>query len=495
MRSPDGSSGLVCREQGPAFRLGDGHVLRHKKVMRFLPLPVILACVLASAPPVVAASSPINVVIILADDLGYGDLGCYGHPKFKTPHLDRMAAEGARLTNFHSTAPYCAPSRAALLTGRYQFRSGVLGNPAPDAGIHHIGIPDDELLLGEVFQAQGHATIAIGKWHLGHKPEFHPLRHGFDEYLGILYSNDMRPVELIDGTNVVEYPIVQANLTRRYTERALNFIERHRDRPFFLYLPHAMPHKPLAASEAFYKQGDAGLYGDVIAELDWSVGEVLKKLRETGLDDRTLVIFTSDNGPWFGGSTGGLRGMKSTTWEGGTRVPCIVRWPGRIPAGRTIDQLAAMIDLFSTALAAAGIPLPDDRVLDGHNLLPMLQDGRPSRHEAVFAIHGDSLRTVFDGRWKLHVKRSAENSLVKQGLDWVDPRGPDGVTIIAPFEQSMPDEYPGLLTGDTGADGQLFDLETDSGEQTDVAAKHPEHVKRLLQLHGRLANEMRAERR
>ena len=211
----------------------------------------------------------------------------------------------------------------------------------------------------------------VGKWHLGHQsPEQLPTHRGFDEYLGILYSNDMRPVRLIDGEKPVEYPLVQATLTRRYTERALRFIERNRNSPFFLYFAHAMPHKPLACSEAFYKKSGAGLYGDVLAELDWSVGQVLAKLKELGLDRRTLVLFTSDNGPWFGGSTGGLRGMKSTTWEGGYRVPCIARWPGRIAAGNVCGAPAVTMDLFATALAAAEIQPPQDRVIDGKDLLP-----------------------------------------------------------------------------------------------------------------------------
>ncbi|NQT13850.1 MAG: sulfatase-like hydrolase/transferase, partial [Planctomycetes bacterium] len=246
-----------------------------------------------------------NVVLIFADDLGYGELGCQGHPTFKTPMLDRMAAEGARLTDFYVPVPYCAPSRGTIMTGRYPWRHGVIRNPCPDAGVNDIGIPESETTLGEALQAAGYATCCIGKWHLGHQPQFYPIRNGFDEYLGILYSNDMRPVELIDGDKVVEYPVVQATLTKRYTERALRFIQESRDRPFFLYFPHAMPHKPLAASEAFYKKSGAGLYGDVIAELDWSVGQILAKLKELGLDEKTLVIFTSDNGPWFGGSSGG----------------------------------------------------------------------------------------------------------------------------------------------------------------------------------------------
>ncbi|MBI3464990.1 MAG: sulfatase, partial [Planctomycetes bacterium] len=351
--------------------------------------------------PALAADKP-NVVIIYADDLGWGDLSCYGHPKFKTPNIDSLAAEGAKLTNFYSCCPYCAPSRVGLQTGRYQFRSGVTNNPAPDAGINDVGIPSEELTLGEMFKAAGYATACIGKWHLGHKPEFHPLKHGYDEYLGILYSNDMRPVELWDGPRVIEYPVYQATLTKRYTERAVAFIERNRERPFFLYLPHAMPHKPLAASEAFYKKSGNGLYADVLAELDWGVGQVLGALHSLGLEQNTLVFFSSDNGPWLGGSSGGLRGMKGQTWEGGIRVPLLARWPGRIPAGHVSHEPAIILDLFATSLTAAGIALPQDRTIDGRDIMPLLTSDSKSPHETIYSIRGNQLFTVRSGKWKFH---------------------------------------------------------------------------------------------
>ena len=322
------------------------------------------------APP---APKP-NIVIILADDLGYGDLGCYGHPRFKTPNLDRMAAEGVRMTQLNTPMPFCAPTRAALLTGRYPFRCGLTTNPDPESGpvSDAVALPPGEVTLAQVLHGAGYATGMVGKWHLGHKkPEYLPTRRGFDEYFGIPYSNDMRPVRLLDGETEVEYPVVQATLTRRYTERALRFIERNRDRPFFLYFAHAMPHKPLACSEAFYKKSGAGLYGDALAELDWSVGRVLARLKDLGLDERTLVVFTSDNGPWYGGSTGGLRGMKGDDLGG--RVPGAVHRPlaGRLPAGNVCRELAVTMDLFATALAAAGVPPPPDRVIDGQDLLPL----------------------------------------------------------------------------------------------------------------------------
>lgn len=431
-----------------------------------------------------------NIVMILADDLGYGDLGCYGHPRFKTPNLDRMASEGVRLTQFNTPMPFCAPTRAALLTGRYPFRCGLSTNPAPDAGpaADAVALPPGEITLAQVLKHAGYATGMVGKWHLGHQsPNERPTRRGFDEYIGIPYSNDMRPVRLIEGEKEVEYPVVQATLTRRYTERALRFFERNRARPFFLYFAHAMPHKPLACSEAFYKKSGAGLYGDVLAELDWSVGQMLARLEALGLDTRTLVLFTSDNGPWYGGSTGGLRGMKSTTWEGGFRVPCIARWPGRLPSGVVCRAPAVTMDLFATALAAAEVPLPQDRVIDGKDLLPLFSGKVRDVHDVVFGQQGPRLATVRDGRWKLHVLAAGDTRADPTARRWLDPRAPDGVTILAPFEQSQPAEYPGVGTGDLPRGMSLFDLENDPAEQHDVAAQHGDVVARLK---GRLDQEL-----
>lgn len=425
-----------------------------------------------------------NVIIIYADDLGYGDLGCYGHPKFKTPRLDRLAQEGARLTRFNTSCPYCAPSRVSLQTGRYQARSGLMLNPCP--GIKDdIGMPQSEITLGEAFKSAGYATACVGKWHLGHKSQFHPLRNGYDEYLGILYSNDMHPVELWDGEKVVEYPVFQPTLTRRYTERSIAFIERNKDKPFFLYLPHAMPHKPLAASEEFYEQSGAGLYGDVVAELDWGVGQIIDKLKALKLEKKTLVFFTSDNGPWYGGSTGGLRGMKGRTWEGGLRVPMIAWQPGKIPAAHVSDERAIIMDLFTTALTAAGIKVPDDRIIDGKDIMPLLTSDAKSPHDALFSFRGPHLHTVQQGKWKLHVRRPANprmDRVWKPEEEWIDPRRPDGLRIIAQFEQAHPSQYPGLLTGDLFEKIGLFDLDADPGEQHNLADKHPDIVRKLKRL-------------
>ena len=456
---------------------------------------LVVGCRSASAGDAPDPAPRPNIVVILADDLGYGDLGCHGHPRFKTPNLDRMAREGVRLTQLNTPAPFCAPSRAALMTGRYPFRCGLTTNPAPDGGAaaDAAGLPLTEVTLAQVLRGAGYATGMVGKWHLGHqRPDQLPTRRGFDEYLGIPYSNDMRPVQLLDGEKVVEYPVVQATLTRRYTERALRFIEHNRDRPFFLYLAHAMTHKPLACSEAFYKKSGAGLYGDALAELDWGVGQILARLQKLGLDGRTLVVFTSDNGPWYGGRTGGLRGMKSTTWEGGFRVPCIVRWPGRLPAGTVRGELAVTMDLFATALAAAGVPPPPDRALDGKDLLPMLAGREHAVHDVVFGQMGPRPATVRDARWKLHVLPARDHRALDPNERWIDPRGPDGVTILAPYEQAHPSEYPGLRTGDPTGAMSLFDLENDPGEQHDVAAEHRDVVARLKARYDQLVKEIPA---
>ena len=430
-----------------------------------------------------AAAAPPNGVIILADDLGYGDLGCYGHPKFKTPRIDQIAAEGARLTQFNTPAPFCAPTRASLMTGRYPFRCGMTQNPAPDGGAEAdaLALPKTEITLAQVLKSAGYATGMVGKWHLGHKAGALPTERGFDEYYGIPYSNDMRPVQVLKDTEVVEYPVVQANLTTRYAERAVDFIQRNKTQPFFLYFAEAMPHKPLAASEKNYKASGAGLYGDALADLDDSVGTVLDTLKKNGLDENTLVLFTSDNGAWFGGSCGGLRGMKGTNYEGGYRVPMIARWPGKIPAGHVSDELAVMMDLFTTVLHATGTQMPDDRVLDGRDILPLFTSAEKSPHPYVLGHQGPKLHTIRDSRWKLHVL-PARTMAIKPGPDgkWADPRAPDGVTILAPYEQYNIDSHPGLTTGIPPAKMQLFDLTADPAEQRDVAADHPAEVKRLL---------------
>ena len=468
--------------------------MKLRRLLTYLPLAVALWLAVERVGTAAETNRPPNVIILLADDLGYGDLACFGHPKFKTPNLDQMAAEGARLTQFNAPAPFCAPTRASLMTGRYPLRCGLTANPAPDFGGQYteLGLPASEITLAELFHRAGYATGMVGKWHLGHaKKEFYPVRRGFDEYLGILYSNDMRPAQLIDGEGVVEYPIVQATLTQRYTERALRFIERSKDKPFFLYFAHAMPHKPLAASEKYYKQSGAGLYGDAIAELDGSVGQVLAKLKELDLDDNTLVVFTSDNGPWFGGSSGGLRGMKGTSWEGGYRVPFIARWPGKIPADHVSGEPAVMMDLYSTALKAGAIPAPSDRVIDGADIMPLLRSTAKSPHEVILGQQGPRIATVRDARWKLHIlPANTRLDMTKGSAPWVDPRAPDGVTLLAPFEQYKPSDYPGVTTGVAPQAMALFDLSEDPSEQHNVADANSDVVKRLKAQYDALAKDL-----
>ncbi|MCA9061660.1 MAG: sulfatase [Planctomycetaceae bacterium] len=471
-------------DRAPVPRRRLSSVLRSSVFALFV---VLLFPRIAQAVESQTSSAAPNVILIFADDLGYGDPGCFNSDcPFRTPRLDQMAAEGARLTSFYVPTPYCAPSRGTILTGRYPFRHSVVHNPAPDAGLTNFGLPSSELTIAELLKPAGYATAAFGKWHLGHLPQWLPTTQGFDHYLGILYSNDMFPVQLVQNEQVVEYPVPQSTLTHRYTEQALEFIRDNRDRPFFLYLPHAMPHKPLAASDDFYTpESPEDLYADVMAELDFSVGQILDELKKLNLDERTLVIFTSDNGPWYGGSTGGLRGMKGRTWEGGLRVPLIARMPGTIPAGIVNHHPAATIDVLPTVCALAGVAVPDDRIIDGRSVLSMLQDSdAASPHEAIFGMQGTSLATIRSGRWKLHVRSPGHprffNLTDEEARNWVDPRGPDGVAILAPYEQARPSQYPGVSTGTDPQPMMLFDLETDRAEQTNVADQNPEVVERLL---------------
>jgi len=461
----------------------------------------IFTCLaLLTASPVLGQQRPPNIIIILADDLGYGDLSCYAPSKFSTPHIDKLATEGVRFTDCYAPFPYCAPSRATLLTGRYPFRHGLQANPFPSGdpavkNADHLGLPTSEITLAQLLKGRGYATLAIGKWHLGHRPEFWPTRHGFDHYFGIPYSNDMHPVRLNEDERLIEYPVVQATLTRRYTERAVAFLRANKDRPFFLYLAHAMPHKPLACSEEFYRKTGHGLYADVLAELDWSCGRIVEELKQLRLDKNTFVIFTSDNGPWYGGNTGGLRGMKGQTWEGGVRVPLIFWMPARVPAGRTVNEPVILADIFTTCLALTSTQAPANKKIDGLDLWPLLLEGKRLDREAIYIFRGPQLMAVRQGRWKLHVAppQPPKFKVYKPSDPYQDPRGPDGVRILAPYEQAHPSQFPGLLTGDPVTNIGLFDLETDPGEQHNLADKHPEIVRQLSQLADKLRQEMRQE--
>lgn len=399
-----------------------------------------------------AQERPPNIVIIFADDLGYGDLSCYGHPTIHTPNLDRMAAEGAKLTQFYAAASVCTPSRAGLMTGRLPIRSGMCSDRRrvlfPNSG---GGLPDSEITIAEALKGAGYATACVGKWHLGHLPQFLPMRHGFDEYFGIPYSNDMKPSPLMDGERVVEEPAKQDTLTIRYTERALRFIRANRGRPFFLYFPHTFPHVPLFASEAYKGKSLRGLYGDVVEELDWSVGQILDCLRQEALAENTLVVFTSDNGPWLtqklnGGSAGLLRGGKGSTWEGGMREPCVAWRPGTIAAGSVRADVTSTMDLFPTCLALAGVDLPADRAFDGESLIPVLTGTGSKQGDTMLFYRGTRLMACRKGPWKAH--------LITQ----------DGYG-------GKPEEH------DPPA---LYHLNRDPSEQHDVAQDHPEVVAEIL---------------
>lgn len=440
------------------------------------------------APPRAEGRLP-NIVIIYADDLGYADLGCFGAQGFTTPNLDRLAHEGRRFTSFHVSQPVCSASRTALLTGCYSNRLGIHGALGPNA---RVGISDGEITLAQLLKSKGYVTGMAGKWHLGHHPQFLPTRHGFDEYLGLPYSNDMWPrhpeasvgtfpaLPLFDGETVIDpdvTPETMNQLTTRYTERAVSFIRRNKDRPFFFYLAHTMPHVPLAVSAKFRGRSARGLYGDVIEEIDWSAGQVFDALRSSGVENDTLVIFASDNGPWLSygehaGQAGPLREGKVTCWEGGVREPCIMRWPGHIPGGTTCDAMIMTIDLFPTIahLVAAAIP---EHPIDGKNVWPILAGvpGAKNPHDAYFFYYEvGQLQAIAsgDGRWKLQLPHSYPTLAGRPGGKGGTPAKYELRTIKRP---------------------ELYDLSNDVGETTDVGDQHPEVVQRLLEL----AEKARAE--
>jgi uncharacterized sulfatase len=446
---------------------------------------VLAASIAGIGLPLLSSGSPLqlkkpNVVIILTDDMGYGDISCYNSNQVKTPNIDKLAKKGVRFTNFYVPTPYCAPSRATLLTGRFPLRHGLVTNPAPDAGINDAGINVNEITLGNVFQEAGYKTKLIGKWHLGHKPEYFPVKHGFDEYYGILYSNDMRPVQLIENTDTVEYPVDQQLLTQKYTRKAVEFIESNKDKPFYLHFCHAMPHKPLAASSRFYTPETPGdLYSDVIRELDWSVGEVIKKLKELKILDNTIVIFMSDNGPWYGGNTGGLKGMKATNWDGGIRVPFIISYPEVFPVNSKVDVPCWSPDIFPTLLSLTNVSSNSPNKLDGVDITEIIK-GKQTSHQPVFSMHNNQLMSVRKGDWKLFVHNPGYFKPVNLST-WRDSRGPDGTTIIAPkVGQANPGNYPGVIPTKTENEIQLYNLKDDPTESNDLSGVNQEKVKELL---------------
>jgi len=412
-----------------------------------------------------------NIVIINADDLGYGDLACYGSTAINTPNIDKLAQEGIRFTDFYACSPVCSPSRYGLLTGRYPARIdlnlALMPTNQPfkvtlaEAFYHTLGkidlldlgsagkargVPKEDITLAEALKQKGYNTGIIGKWHLGDTPEYHPNAHGFDYFYGVPYSNDMIPFPLYRNEEVIEQEIAdQGTLTKRYTEEALAFIEQSKDAPFFLYLAHTFPHIPLHASQDFAGKSRGGLYGDTVEEVDWSVGQLMEKLAASGSDNNTLVVFTSDNGPWYEGSPGGLRGGKGMTFEGGFRVPFIARWPQMIPAGSVCREAAVNIDMVPTCLAIVGTEPPPDRVIDGKNILPLLTGSGKTPHDIIYFYNCEKVEAIRAGNWKYHRRRNVyvwPSSLQKKG-PW------------------------------------LFDLESDPGERYDVSGKYPDVAAKL----------------
>jgi arylsulfatase A len=439
---------------------------------------------LCLCPVLTAADRPPNVVVFFIDDMGYADIGPFGAKAYPTPHLDRMAAEGRLFTDFYVTQPVCSASRAGLLTGCYNVRVGITGALSPRAD---YGINADEVTLAEICKQKDYATAIYGKWHLGHHEKFLPLQHGFDEYYGLPYSNDMwhfhhsrpqnyPPLPLIDGNRIVDYDVDgedQERLTTNYTERAVSFIEKNKDRPFFIYVPHTMVHVPLYVSDKFRGKSGAGIFGDVVMELDWSVGQVLDAVRRNGLENDTLVIFTADNGPWLNygthaGAADPLREGKHTTFDGGVREPAVMWWPGTIPPSTKCDEPVMTIDLLPTVASLIGAKLPGHKI-DGQDITALIkgEPGAKSPHEALYFYRGRDLQAVRMGNWKLHFPH-----------DYPTNGGRKGRTDGLPIQRV-----------NAKIDLSLYDLDKDISETTNVAAKHPDVVAQIE----KLADKMRQD--
>lgn len=405
-----------------------------------------------------------NFIIILTDDQGYQDLGCYGSPLIRTPNLDRMAKEGMKFTDFYATAPICSPSRASLMTGCYPMRVGIVTVLMPK---DNIGLNPAEPTIPKLLKSEGYSTACIGKWHLGTGTEFSPLRHGFDYFFGLPFSNDEDHPEygpefpkLVRNDKTIEAPADRTMLTRKCTDETLRFIEYNKNNPFFLYLSHPMPHVKLAVSPNFKGRSRRGLYGDAIEEIDASTGEIFALLKKLNLDKKTLVIFASDNGPWLqygqdGGSSEPLRGGKFSTFEGGMRVPCIMRWPGKIPADTLCSELATMMDFLPTFAGLAGAQIPPKHIIDGYDIRPLIlgQAGAESSYDAFYYYWLFNLEAIRSEQWKLHLGR-------REKYLWRFRNQPENLSLQWPL--------------------QLYDLKNDIGEKTNVAEQHPDIIKYLL---------------
>jgi arylsulfatase A len=411
-----------------------------------------------------------NFIIMFTDDQGYNDLGCYGSKLIKTPNIDRLANEGVKFTDFYVGSSVCTPSRAALMTGCYPVRISMNAMPNQDRQLVRdvlgarspYGLHQDEVTIANLLKSCGYAAACVGKWHLGDAPDFLPTRRGFDSYYGIPYSNDMKPTCMIRDETVIEDETNQETLTERYTEESIRFIQENKDQPFFLYLAHNMPHTPLHVSERFRGKSEGGIYGDVIECIDWSMGKILDTLSELGLDDNTLVMFSSDNGPWYvkgehGGNATPWRSSKGSTYEGGFRVPCLMRWPDRIPAATTCTELATTMDVLPTFVSLAGGQVPEERLTDGKDILPLMTGEPEARtpHEAFFYYYLNELQAVRSGNWKLKL----ETKLIHEDK-YVYARRDDQHK-----EATIPEA--------------LYNLYVDPGEQKSVLHDHPDIVERL----------------
>lgn len=392
-----------------------------------------------------AAATRPNIIFVLLDDLGYGDLSAYGSELIATPNIDALAEQGLKLTSYYAPANVCTPSRAALLTGRQPVRMGLARDVIRPESTH--GLPQSEKTLATLLREDGYRTAMIGKWHLGHTPEFWPTVHGFERFFGVPYSNDMTPFPLYDGDEVIEEPADQARLTERYTDATIAFIEEAGDEPFFIYLAHTFPHIPLFASERFRGQSEAGLYGDTVETIDWSMGRIVQALEEAGVADDTLIMFTSDNGPWFEGASGASRDRKGATFEGAYRVPFIAHWPAGLPESRVIDAAVTGLDMFPTLTRIAGVTVPRDIELDGADIWPVLSEGADSPHEEILFFNGDQIAAIRMGDWRLVVRSYYKTLDIPLG------------TLGYPL---------------------LFDLARDPGENYSMAPDEPEQVERML---------------
>ncbi len=476
-----------CRliERQESNTLNNFSLMSSIKKFLYVSLFLLAACGPEAEDPEEETERLPNVVIVLTDDQGYEDLGVFGSPDILTPNIDRMAAEGAQLTRYYVAQPVCSASRVSLLTGCYPNRVGISGALGPGS---KVALNHDEVTIAEMLKPLGYASACFGKWHLGDTPEYLPPGQGFDEFYGIPYSNDMwpnhpwqgtvfnfPPLPLFEGTERIDTLEDQSMLTTNITERAVDFVDRHADQPFFLYVPHPQPHVPLFVSDKFRGKSERGLYGDVIMEIDWSVGQILDALERNGLTDNTIVLFTSDNGPWLSygthsGSAGPLREGKGTSWEGGVRVPFVAKWPGHIRPGTVTGKPVMSIDILPTLAAITGAELPENKI-DGMDVWPILS-GEPDAtnpHDAYFVYyHRNDLQAVITDEWKLMLPQSYRTLNGREGRD-------DGIPIDYEMNQI---EEP-----------ELYRLADDIGESENLADQHPEVVERLLGL----ADEMREE--